>query len=390
MIAVWLLSGALNAGLPAGSQDEADTSAPPAESTLDASRAAALRRDPRLLPRAASGRWKDFGAPGQSAGAVPEEIGEAREALAQRDVPAALAALYRVLECEPDYPPALHELGVLYFRLQRYGDSACAFERFLTQLPERVGETRALGHCYYSLGQYDKARAHYERVLEREPRMVEALRGLALSMLRLGEPARALELLQQLLEIEPRHADALTWVAQIQYDAEELDAAIATARRARDLDPSQARPWFLIGRIESELGHVEDARAAQRRFERLQEAAQSIRTLDARLLVHPHDVTALEQLVELHRSTGSVPRTRLAIARWSAERPGSRDVMLHALDVLDGLDDREGASAAAEALARRFGDDAAVWKRLESFYGRIGDRVRQVEAGERLRRLLGR
>lgn len=390
MIAVWLLGVALSVGVPARSQDEGDASGPPAESTLDASRAAALRRDPRLLPHAPKERWKSFGSPGEVAAPVPEGIGEARAALAQRDLPAALAALYRALESDPDYPPALHELGVLYFRLQRYGDAACAFERFLAQVPERIGETRALGHCYYSLGQYDKARAHYERVLEREPRMVEALRGLALSMLRLGAPARALELLQQLLELEPRHVDALTWVAQIHYDAEELDVALATARRARDLDPSQARPWFLIGRIESELGHVEDARAAQRHFERLQEAAQSIRTLEAHLLVHPHDVPALERLVELQRSTGSVPRTRLAIARWSAERPGSRDVMLRALDVLDGLDDRDGASAAADALARRFADDAAVWKRLESFYGRIGDRVRQIEAGERFRRLSGR
>lgn len=354
----------------------------------DASGNAVLRRDPRSLPQAEAGHWSS-----RPLVPAPEHQGEfaaVQRALASRDVPAALAALFHLLELEADFPPAWHQIGVLYFRLQRYGDAAHAFERFLRQVPERVAETRALGHCYYSLGRYDAARAHYERVLERQPEMVEALRGLALSHLRLGDSKRALELLERVVELAPSHVDALTWIAQIRYDAEELEPALTAATHARDLDPSQPRPWFLIGRIQAELGHADESRAAQRRFELLQEAAQRIRTLEARLLVEPQDAAALEALVEAQRATGNVARTRGALARWSAARPGSRAIMVRALDVLDGLDDVEGARAVAEALAAKFPDEADVWRRLESFYARRGDRARQVEAGERARRLGGR
>ena len=36
----------------------------------------------------------------------------------------------RVMLDEPDYPPLLHQSGVVYFKLRRYGDSQEMFERF--------------------------------------------------------------------------------------------------------------------------------------------------------------------------------------------------------------------------------------------------------------------
>ncbi|MBK7875570.1 MAG: tetratricopeptide repeat protein [Planctomycetes bacterium] len=347
---------------------------------------AALRVDPRTLPRAAAGRWKEFD-PERVKLDLPAGMREVAVALSRREYAIALLGLQRVLRAEPEYPLALHELGVVYFRLQRYGDAIVPLERYLDVLPERVADTRVLGHAYYSLGRYEEAQAHYERVLAREPDMVEAVRGLALARMRLGDAPRALELLERVLTLDPKHAEAAAWKAQLLYDQEELEPARAAALRARDLDPSQPKPWFLLGRIEGELGRADEARAAQRRYEELQAATQAARGIEAELRLKPHDVALLERLVEATRATGSIARTREALQRWGRERPDALEVHLRALQVLRGLGDLEGARSAAKTLEERFGDRVEVWSVLFGFYAAVGDRAGEARAGERLRRL---
>ena len=47
------------------------------------------------------------------------------------------------------------------------------------------------------------------------------------------------------------------------------------------------------------------------------------------------------------------------------------------------------AAGAVAALEANCADVPETWKRLERYYGRLRDRVKQVEAGERFRRLGG-
>lgn len=350
---------------------------------------AALRLDPRTLPRAAEGRWKDFD-PARMEKELPAGMRDVAVALARREYANALLGLQRVLRAEPDYPPALHELSVVYFRLQRYGDAIVPMERYLELLPARVADTRVLGHAYYSLGRYEDAARHYERVLAKAPDLVEALRGLALSRWRLGDAARALELLDRVLTLDPKHAEAAAWKAQILYEQEDLDAARAAVMRARELDPYQPKPWFLLGRIEAELGRAEESRAAQRRYEELQAASQAARAIESALRLRPHDAALLERYVDAVRSTGDVARTREALKRWAAERPGAIEVPLRALAVLRGLGDIDGARRVAGDLEARFGDRVETWNALFEFFSSLGDREGQARAGERLHRLGGR
>lgn len=389
LAAAWITVLAFAGGSAAQSLDERRGSdlAPDARQVPDV--LAALRLDPRTLPRAAPGRWKDFD-PSRMEKDLPAGMRDVAAALSRREYAGALLGLQRVLRAEPDYPPALHELGVVYFRLQRYGDSIVPMERYLEVLPERAADTRVLGHDYYSLGRYEDAARHYERVLAREPDMVEALRGLALARMRLGDPVRALAGLERVLELDPKHAEAAAWKAQILYDQEELEPALAAAKRARELDPYQPKPWFLLGRIEGELGRADEARAAQRRYEELQGATQAVRAIEAELRLRPHDAGLLERLVEAVRSTGNVPRTREALKRWASERPEAIEVHVRALSVLRGLGDVEGARQIASGLEQRFGERVEAWTALFDFYTATGDRAGQARAGERLRRLGGR
>ena len=117
----------------------------PAAIAVPDARRAVLARDPARLPRAAAERWKDFDPERLSPGSIPKAFLEALAALKDGDLPRTIACLATVLDAEPDFPPALHQLGVLYFQLQRYGDARTCFERYLEVAPSRIADTRGLG-----------------------------------------------------------------------------------------------------------------------------------------------------------------------------------------------------------------------------------------------------
>jgi tetratricopeptide (TPR) repeat protein len=288
--------------------------APSAPRVLDAHavRVQILKRDPRALPRDPSGKWSDYDPRKLLPEQMPPRMQRVRELLLASELVPALAELYAVLAESPDFPPALHQMGLIYFRLQRYGDSALLLERYLELAPARVADTRMLGHDYYSLGDYERAERHYERVLEAAPGDVEARRGLALANMRLGRARRALELLKQVLEREPTHAEAWTWKAQIEFDEDLLAEALSSARRARDLDPFAPKPWFLIagilGAAPADADASAEALAAEERFRVLAKLAEERRGIEQRLVFEPESRALLQALLEIHRRAGDSQR----------------------------------------------------------------------------------
>lgn len=376
---------AVDARAIAGQAPTEPVSAPTKSGVSDARRAA-LGRDPARLPRAAAEHWKDFDPSRLTPDSVPQDFVAAHAALTQGDLPTAIARLHTVLDAQPDFPPALHELGVVYFQLQRYGDARTCFERYLEVAPSRVADTRGLGHAYYSLGEYAKARAHYERVLTAAPQDLENLRGLALTIYRLGDTKRALADLTKVLERDPQHADAWTWKAQMLLDLDAADEARVAAEHARDLAPWSSRPWFVLATALGDLGREEEARLARERFLVLSLHDQDIRRMETRLDHVPGDFDMRRQLALVQAEVGNRNAARRELARLAAERPDDVSVRILVLDVVDRLGDVEAGRLAARELARVGIDSVAAWKRLEAWYAAQKDRMRQIEAGERWRR----
>ncbi|MCB9916442.1 MAG: tetratricopeptide repeat protein [Planctomycetes bacterium] len=351
---------------------------------------AILGHRPDEWPRAAPGTWAGWSPDAPPPEAARAALVAAAQAYARRDLPESLARLYDALRVVPDYPPALHQAGVIYFRLRRYGDAITAFERFLAVVPERVGDTRALGHCYYTLGDYEKARAHYDRVLAAEPDSVEALRGRGLAEMRLGLEDDALATLGRVMELDPAHADAQTWIAQILYDAERTDEALAAAERARDLDPFDPRPWYLLAQCRWDLGEDEAGDAAHARFSELNQIAQEIRAAEARLLYDPDQPAVYATLIALNRRAGDLARVEHWMVRWVQSNPRDVGLRIAALDLAEELGNVEGARACAQGLAALAGEHLDAWRRLARYYASTRERLKQLEAEEQVSRLSAR
>lgn len=379
-----LLMLALCAGPAPVQADGADTAAPGA-----GIRAVVLDGDPRDLPHAAEDRWADWSPDVLPPDVILPTFQAAVRAYTSGALPVALGHLWTVLSEHPDYPPALHQMGVIYFRLRRYGDAVHVLERFFARAPDEVAETRALAHSYYSLGRYDDALRHYARVLAAQPGMVEALRGIALAHMRLGDAAQALEYLERVIALAPDHADAWAWRARLLFDEDRTGDALAAAERARDLDAFEPRPWFLLAQILYELERDEDAAVARRRFEALDRVAQETRALEAQLLYDPNQPEVLKNLARYRGSVGDVPRTRKALQRLMRIDARRTEWNVFALDVLEGIGDEDGAAVVVTALETNCAGAPETWKRLERYYGRLRHRVKQVQAGERYRLLSG-
>jgi len=375
-------------------------SAPPGA----AERPAILLRTPDSLPRAAPGAWERFADPAQRE-AVVSDLGQEfveRMTAAEGDYlaeryPTALERLYGVLEDQPDFPPALMLLGTAYFRLRRYEDCAVALERFIEVAPGEVWRTQALGHCYYSLGDYAKARAHYERLLAAMPpelgASVEAMRGLALCHMRQGDAETALKLLDQVLELRPDHAEACVFRARILLGLDRVEEALAAAERARELAPYEPQGWYLVMRILYDLGRDEEAHAAEERWKELDRVAQEVRSLEMQLRFHPGSYPIVLRLCELAASIGDVPGARKRLADLLLARPADvPEVKLRVLvlDVLERLEDAEGARVAALALEETCPDEVETWERLTRYYAGVRDRKNQMRCAEEAARLSGK
>lgn len=358
-----------------------------------------LNRVPSELPHAAADRWSNLfdenGMLVQSE--VPPSVLPflklSNVAYNQRDYPAALEALFGALTEAPDFPPALLEMGTVYFRLRRYGDSAEVLERFCLHAPTQIMRTQALAHCYYSLGSYEKARAHYEIVLEGVPGSVEALRGLALCYHRIGINKKALELLDEVLGLRPDHAEAVAWKAQILFEEERVEEALIVAEEATKIDPFTPRPWYLLSQILFDLGQEERAEQTREHWRKLDALTQDVRAVQAQLLYRPGEYPLYVRLAELLSQVGDLDGTRDALAAATALAPADiSQVELYkfSIDLLLSLEDGEGARVLANEMEEACPEDAEAWNYLRLFYGKTKDTERYIYASEKYFRLAGK
>ncbi|HOI16800.1 MAG TPA: tetratricopeptide repeat protein, partial [Geobacteraceae bacterium] len=133
---------------------------------------------------------------------------EAARLTAAGDMEKGERVFFSVLQRFPDYPRALHALGVIAFRR---GDSERALElisRAVSVKPDFSGAWNNLGNVYMALDKFDEAAEAYRRALDSDPGLNVSRRNLGLVYAKQGKPDVAISLLEEAVACDSGFAEA--------------------------------------------------------------------------------------------------------------------------------------------------------------------------------------
>lgn len=296
-------------------------------------------QDPEGLPRANAGRWSSWVSAEAPAASDSSDYMVGLRAYSTGDLPVALEHVFKALQQEPDYPPALLMGAACLYRLRHYGDAIQMYERLLEHVPSDLVRTRQLGHCYHALGRSADALAHYDRLLIARPKDLAVWRARGVVRFRLGDAAGALEDLDAVLAQRPQDGEALYWRASVLYDEERTEQALVAARLACKAAPFRSRGWFLVAQAANEAGEATEASEARAQHGRLLQVEAAVGPLEQRLLREPGDLANLESLARLVLSSGDLRRCEALYSRLlrTAEALGDVDVRGRAERSLAGI-----------------------------------------------------
>lgn len=118
--------------------------------------------------------------------------------------------LYReVLEIQPDYPDALHMLGVVAAQAGQPEQGIALIGRALQLDPLQAGAHSSLGNALRDLKRPLDALKHFDRALELDPEHSASLNNRGSALLDLRRPQEALENYERALCLKPDHVGAL-------------------------------------------------------------------------------------------------------------------------------------------------------------------------------------
>ena len=200
------------------------------------------------------------------------------------------------------YAPARYDLGVQYYKQERFDEAIDELRRFVALEPRLFTTSAAytliggaldrrrrpleaidayrhavdgqipdlqahgfLADLLLDQQKYDEAIEHYRAYLKTYPGHVGAMMNLGIALSSLKRTDEALDAFRQAVAMDPVNVQARTNLAQMLLDAKQTEAAIAEAQQTVTLAPTSAPAFDLLGQALATAQRLPDARRA---FER--------------------------------------------------------------------------------------------------------------------------
>ncbi len=177
--------------------------------------------------------------------------------------------LGQILGVAPDYPEALHLVGVVAYRAGQHQAALAWFGRVVDRAPDHADAWHNLAQTRLRLGQPGAALEPLRRAVALRPERAEWHRRLGDLLHAGGALGEAIGCYRRAVELDDRLVEAWYALGCALAARREHPAAIAAFERCLGLEPDRAEAAYNLGQALFELGRVEDA------LDRFREAAAS-------------------------------------------------------------------------------------------------------------------
>jgi tetratricopeptide (TPR) repeat protein len=165
----------------------------------------------------------------------------------------------QVLKIDPNYLPALNNLGVLYKKLGKHNKAKSCYEKAITLNPNNIDILYNLGNIFQKLEEYQKAKDYYEKVIKINPNYTDAYNNLGVVFQKLGKYQKAKNCYEKVITIIPNYAEAHNNLGIMFQKLEEYQKAINCYEKAIQINPIFADAHNNLGKSFKELGENQKA-----------------------------------------------------------------------------------------------------------------------------------
>jgi Flp pilus assembly protein TadD len=175
-------------------------------------------------------------------------------------------ALYRqVLAREPNYPDALHLMGVVAYQTGRLDQATELIARAITLNAESADYHCNLGSVLAARGSVDGAVAAYRKAVALRPEYVEAHYNLGNALQRKGLFDDAAAEFTEAIKLRPQFAEAINDLGIVQCLRGKCEDGVAEFQKALAIRAEYPEALNNIGNALKELGRIDEAVAAYRK-----------------------------------------------------------------------------------------------------------------------------
>lgn len=180
----------------------------------------------------------------------------------------------RALAIDPQYPPALNDLGYAYALTRDYPDAVAAMKRYVAALPGQPNPQDSYAEILRLSGDFQGALEHYREALKIDPKFVYSQLGIADTYALMGEEARARTEYETTIAHAESNADrvefemqaAMTYVRERHYGrADTAFAAVAREAHSLGLEWHEAEIECMMAMYEPDtltaLKHLQEAQS---------------------------------------------------------------------------------------------------------------------------------
>lgn len=159
----------------------------------------------------------------------------------------------------PNYIPALNDLGILLLKSKNFEEAEKIFINILDIDTENIKALHNIGLCFKERGHFQGAINVFQKVLKAKPDTIQTLNSLGLVYKDMNLLSSALQNFENAIKCDPSFASSYMNLADLQKTFGNLDLAVENYKTATSLDPNFTEAFNNLGNCYKYLGNYQEA-----------------------------------------------------------------------------------------------------------------------------------